>query len=134
MEKRKRISWVALFLISVMAGLLILGCSHLQKGKENASEIVYEITPMAEVTKVSYFIKKLEGTPKLFFEIGIKNISKENHKYRAVVLLNEGPSGSALFPAKEMGKLDPGKELSLQFPIFYDKFPKGFTLMVETYD
>jgi hypothetical protein len=132
--KRKKGNLIALFQILFFIFPLILACAHLEENQGKTSEIAYDISPSAQVTKVSYFLKQLEGAQKLFFEIGIKNVSKENHKYRAAVLLNEGPSGSALYPVKEEGKLGPGKELALQFPIFYDRLPKGFTLIVETYD
>jgi hypothetical protein len=132
--KGKKGKLIALFQILFFIFLVILACAHLEENQGKTSEIAYDISPSAQVTKVSYFLKQLEGTQKLFFEIGIKNVSKENHKYRAAVLLNEGPSGSALYPSKEAEKLGPGKELVLQFPIIYGELPKGFTVMVETYD
>jgi len=130
-KKDKKGSMVVYLILSLFI-FPVLACSQLEKKKESLPEIVYDLTPMVELTKVSYFLKKLEGSPKLFFEIGIKNVSKESHKFRVTVFLKEGPSGSALYPIK--GNLDSNKELVQNFPFFYDKLPKGFTLTVETYD
>jgi hypothetical protein len=129
---KKKLRLIAVSLILLLTIYSVFACSHLQKKEEGDLGINYNLSPDVEITKVSYFLKKLEGAPRLFFEIGIKNISKEAHKYRVTVLTSDGPSGSALYPVK--GKLDPGKDLGQAFPLFFSNFPKGFTLNVETYD
>jgi hypothetical protein len=132
MKKAERAGLVILFLTLLLATFLLSACSHLETKSDSVPGIAYEIPPGAEITKVSYYLKQIEGSTKLFFDIGLKNTTQEAHVYRVTVFLHEGPSGSIMYPIK--GKLEPKKELVQNFLLFHDLLPKGYTLLVEVYD
>lgn len=100
------------------------------------ANIRYEIAPEAEITAAKCFIAPWKGNDYLHFEIEIKNITDKQHRYRARILLDEGPAIAGLFPRKvKKGKtIQPGKTNKIILPMLYTKEPKGFLVMVEVFD
>jgi len=120
------------------------GCASSQKKANeypglfpgSKANIRYEIAPEAEITMAKYYMAPWKGKDYLHFEIEIKNISKEKHRYRVAVLLDEGPGIAGLYPRKvKKGKtVEPGKTHKGKLPMYYDKEPKGILVKVEVFD
>ena len=132
MKKMEKAGLIVLSITLFVATFLLSACAHVETTSESAPGIAYEIPPGVEITKISYYLKRIEGSTKLFFDVGLKNTTKEAHIYRLSLFLNEGPSGSIMYPIK--GQLAPGKELVQNFLLFHDLLPKGYTVLVEVYD
>jgi len=129
-------SWFLLLLTVVVGVSLLLlypaASTHAaEKSKEGIpSNITYNVCKSAEITKVSYFFEKYKGKPRLHFEITIKNVSPEMKRFRVNIYLPEGPSSGGFYPRKGKG-IEPGKTLTRKFPMYFDKFPSGFMLVVK---
>jgi len=117
-------------LVAIVAFALAAGCATL--GKSKSQTLSYDVCPAAEITKVGYFMKTYKGAPRLHFEVGIKNVSKEPKRFRLNILLPEGAAAGGFYPRK--GKppvIEPGKELVQTFPMYFSSWPTGFTLVVK---
>ena len=94
------------------------------------SNITYDVCKSAEITKVSYFFEKYKGKPRLHFEITVKNVSPEMKRFRVNIYLPEGPSSGGFYPRKGKG-IESGKTLTRKFPMYFNKLPSGFMLVVK---
>jgi hypothetical protein len=128
--------WLNLLVIVFLGGYLVFwgkpaGAeaekSNLEKGIP--ANITYEIVDSAEIAKISYFIQIYEGSPRLHFEIALKNIAKEPKRFRLNILLPEGPSGGGFYPIQG-GAIEPGKTLTQVYPMYFSQLPSGFTIVV----
>ena len=94
------------------------------------SNIRYDVVKGAEITKVAYFFEKYQGKDRLHFEVTIKNLTDQTKRYRLNILLPEGPAAGGFYPVKGNG-IEPGKDLTQKYPMYFHSMPTGFTLVVK---
>ncbi|MBN1102995.1 MAG: hypothetical protein JXL84_06235 [Deltaproteobacteria bacterium] len=94
------------------------------------ANIQYDVVKGAEVTKVAYFFEKYQGKSRLHFEVTIKNVTDQIKRYRLNILLPEGPAAGGFYPVKGKG-IEPGKDLTQKYPMYFHSMPTGFTLVVK---
>jgi hypothetical protein len=129
-----RIVVLAVFL---SAGLWLMGCATTgptAKEEGIARNIVYNVTDSAEITKVAYYLKEYKGKTCLHMMVTIKNTSPETKRFRVNIFLPEGPSGGGFYPSKIKGDvkgIEAGKELSGEFPMYFNELPTGYTILVK---
>lgn len=80
-------------------------------------QISHDVTKEAQVTNFQYYLKDWEKEKTLFYKITIKNVSKENHRFRVIISIPEGDSVGGLLPDTPSGKFEPGKEMSAEYPV-----------------
>ena len=103
----------------------------------STADIKYEVAPEAEITMAKYYIAKYQQKDYLHVDVEIKNISQKEHRYRVRILLDEGAAIAGLYPRKvKKGAigLKPGEKMKRKFPMYYQKEPKGLTVMVEVFE
>jgi len=116
---------------------LITGCATSGSSGDAGGispNIVYNVADSAQISKISYFFKEYKGAERLHMEIAVKNISNQTKRFRVNIFLPEGPSGGGLYPRKVKGDvkgIDAGKEHTRVFPMYYDKLPSGFMIVVK---
>jgi len=132
MQRKNKLTIILGVLILFIGSIILASCATTSGKAKTGAAITYDVCSSAKITSVSYFIKKYKGAPRLHIKIGIKNISKEPKRFRVKIFLSEGPSSGGFYPRK--GKppvIKPGKELSRTFPMYFSKFPSGFTIVVQ---
>jgi hypothetical protein len=123
--------------VLLAAGMGIMGCATMQGPAQQEampSNISYSVPDSAELTKVSYYFKEYKGASRLHMELTLKNLSPETKRFRVNIFLPEGPSGGGLYPRKvkdDMKGIEAGKELTQEFPMYFDRLPSGFTIIVK---
>ena len=88
----------------------------------------------AQLAKVAYYLKAYEGADRLHMELTVKNVSSEAKRYRVHVFLPEGPAGGSLFPRKVKGDdkgIAAGESHTMALPMYFDRLPSGFTIVVK---
>ena len=118
-----------------VAGILTSGPALGQPPENWSGGIAYEVPPSATITKVSFYMGKTESGPMLFYEIGIRNVSEKNVRFKLTIYPLEGdPVAGSYPPQKRKGKplaLEPKEEMTLKWPVFAKGMPKGFALVVK---
>ena len=130
----KKTKCVWLFSVFVLLGGLAVGIAAPANGEGIAANIAYDVCDTAQITKVSYYLKDYKGAERLHMEIGVKNVSSATKRFRVHIFLPEGPGGGGLYPrkVKEDAKgIDAGKEHTEVLPMYFDKLPSGFTIVVK---
>lgn len=124
--------------IFLALSLLFFGCAAQKMGSMKKSDgipanIVYQVPDSVEITKVSYGIKAYKNSPRLHMEVTVKNLSKEMKRFRVNILLPEGPAGGGLYPrsTKKVKGVAAGSEFTREFPMYYDKLPSGYMIVVK---
>jgi hypothetical protein len=113
--------------------LLISGCATAPE-KSEGPVATLEVSPSAEITALTYSMKKSQfsGGEKFHIKVGIKNISDKENRYRVSIFLPDGASAGGFYPVK--GKppvLKPGQEMVSEFPMYFDRVPDTLTVKVE---
>lgn len=132
-----RCRWIVGLLALVVAGGLLSACATTGKPAAEAGiapNITYQVADSAQITKVAYFFKNYKGSERLHMELTVKNVSAETKRFRVHIFLPEGPGGGGLFPRKVKGDVkgvDAGQEHTRVFPMYYDRLPSGFTIVVK---
>ena len=93
-------------------------------------EMSFQTPASLALSKVTYDVAKFKGKDRLIFEITIKNVSSDPHRYRLRIALTNGPSAGALCPRKgKPPQISPGKEFTVKLPFLdYDKMPEGVAI------
>jgi len=95
-----------------------------------ADEVAFELPDSLQVTYLKYYIGKFKDKERLIFELKVKNLSSEDHRYRMRISLKDGTSAGMLVPRK--GKppvIKAGKEEKIKLPfIEYGQQPEGITI------
>ena len=131
---RKKTKLVWLFSVFVLCGGLAVGLAPPANAEGIASNIAYDVCDTAQITKVSFYMKAYKGAERLHMEIGVKNVSSETKRFRVHIFLPEGPGGGGLYPRKVKGDVkgvDAGKEHTEVLPMYFDKLPSGFTIIIK---
>jgi hypothetical protein len=133
---RRKGKWCTFVLALCLPLCILWGCASTQSagggiaGGGIPSNIHYDVVKGAEITKVAYFFEKYEGKDRLHFEVTIKNVSDQTKRYRLNILLPEGPAAGGFYPVKGKG-IEPGKDLTQKYPMYFHSMPTGFTLVVK---
>ncbi len=131
---KTKLRWVLVFSV-LLASVLWMGTPAAEAAQEGISpNIVYEVADSAEITKVAYYFKEYKGKTRLHIELTLKNVSKDVKRYRVNIFLPEGPAGGGLYPRAVKGDVkgvEAGKELSQEFPMYFNELPSGFTIVVK---
>ena len=129
-----RTKFVWLFSLLISCGIFAGGLAASASAESIASNIVYDVCDTAEITKVSYYFKEYKGGERLHMDISVRNISDTTKRFRVNIFLPEGPGGGGLYPRKVKGDIkgvDSGQELTRAFPMYFEKLPTGFTIVVK---
>ncbi|MCD6431074.1 MAG: hypothetical protein J7L57_07640 [Deltaproteobacteria bacterium] len=126
---------LCLLTVLLVMGMFCIGYAaekaEVSKSAEPAS-ISFDLCPSVQITNISYYMKKYKGAPRLHFDISIKNISKEDKRFRLAVFLPDGVAGGGLYPRK--GKppvIKAGEELKRVFPMYFHELPTEFSIMIQ---
>lgn len=128
--------WIVCLVAVLAATVWLTGCVTTGKAAKEeglSQNIVYQVPDSAEITRVAYCFKEYKGASRLHMEIGIRNKSKEAVRYRVNIFTPDGASGGGLYPRKVKGDvkgIPAGEELVQEYPMYYDKLPTGFTIVV----
>jgi hypothetical protein len=129
--------WIVGISVLLAAGVGLMGCvttGSMAKDEGIAPNIAYDVAESAQITHVAYYLKKYKGAERLHIDVTIKNTAPETKRFRVNIFLPEGPSGGGLFPRKVKGDVKgiaAGKELKRVFPMYFDRLPTGFTIIVK---
>lgn len=130
---KSKILW--LLTILFVAGMFCTSYAAEKTAAPQAAEqvsISFDLCPSIQVTSVSYYMKKYKGAPRLHFDVKIKNISKEDKRFRLAIFLPDGVAGGGFYPRK--GKppvIKAGEELSRTFPMYFHELPSEYSIMVQ---
>jgi hypothetical protein len=131
---KTKLRWVLVFSV-LLASVLWMGTPAAEAAQESISpNIVYEVADSSEITKVAYYFKEYKGKTRLHIELTLKNVSQDVKRYRVNIFLPEGPAAGGLYPRAVKGDVkgvEAGKELSQEFPMYFNELPSGFTIVVK---
>ena len=131
--KKSKILWLLTALL--VAGMFCTSYAAEKAEVTKAAEPVtvsFDLCPSVQVTKVSYYMKKYKGAPRLHFDVSIKNISAEDKRFRLAIFLPDGVAGGGFYPRK--GKppvIKAGEELNRVFPMYFNELPIEYSIMVQ---
>jgi hypothetical protein len=98
--------------------------------------IAYDVTPEAKITKISMSTGMTESGEMLIYEVGIKNVSNQPHRFKLTIYTTGVEPVAGYYPltAKKEKPLavEPGAEQTLKLPVFLKKMPEGFAMVVRT--
>lgn len=125
---------------TVLACLIVAGCAGPQPKPGEVfpcaadSKIAKTIAPEAELADFSCVMKKWEGSDTLHFNVAVKNISDQPHRYRVHIFLDNGKAVGGLIPrTTKEGLVEPGQSQSFVYPVSgMDRAPKSIELMIQT--
>ena len=93
-------------------------------------EISFELPDSLSVTYLKYDVLVFNGKERLIFELKVKNLSDEDHRYRMIISLKDGTSAGMLIPRK--GKppvIKSGQVEEIKLPLIeYSQQPDGITI------
>ncbi len=133
----QRCRWVVGLLALMVAGGWLGGCAAAPKPAADAGiapNITYQVADSARVTKVAYYFKVYEGAERLHMELTVKNLAPVAKRFRVHVFLPEGPAAGGFYPLQVKGDvkgIKPGEEQTQAFPMYHDRMPSGFTIVVK---
>ena len=82
------------------------------------NKIEKEISPEAQLEKLTCFFKRFEGVEALHFKVAIKNVSKTPQRYRVQIFLDNGKAVGGLIPRKtKKGLVQPGQTATFVYPV-----------------
>jgi hypothetical protein len=85
---------------------------------EKYSSIAKEIAPEVALEDFSFFIKKWKGEDTLHFKVVLKNISKEDQRFKVNIFLDNGKAVGGLIPRKtKKGLVKPGQTCEFSYPV-----------------
>lgn len=122
--------------VFVVMGYSVLFAQSASLFPGSEATISYDIAPEAEITMARYFLGPYQEKDVLQFEIEIKNVSSEEHRYKVTIFLDEGPAIGWYLPEKpKKGTIGiaPGETVKSLLPIYYSQESKGFLVKVEVF-
>ncbi len=125
-KERKRLSW---FLFTpVLFILFLLGCQTPQHAVSLKQELTYQ-TPKkkVEVTKISIYSKKWEGTPTTWVDVGLRNNDAVARDFRVIIALDEEP----IVGATTAKPVAPQEEATVTISTTAKAFPARLSIRVE---
>ncbi|HDR16735.1 MAG TPA: hypothetical protein ENN79_14895 [Desulfobacteraceae bacterium] len=132
---KTKFRWIVGFSVLLAFALCVPGAIAAEATQEGISpSIVYQVADSAELTKVAYYFKEYKGKTVLHMELSLKNVSPDVKRYRVNIFLPEGPAAGGLYPRALKGDvkgIEAGKEMSQEFPMYFNNLPTGFTIVVK---
>lgn len=152
---RKQALWLGLAALVAGLALMAAGCAE-TGGKEAtmaapamkaapaakaapamvpcAAKLEQQIAAEAQVVGFTCFVDKYKGKPSLHFKVTLKNVSKEEQRFRVNIFLDDGKAVGGLIPEKTKGGLvKPGTEAGFTYPVQgYTGTPAEVMLVVKT--
>ncbi|MFX0198770.1 MAG: hypothetical protein ACFFCW_21830 [Candidatus Hodarchaeota archaeon] len=108
--------------------LLAVFCSLVFSATVMADALSFDITPKAELKKVSMYLKEIRKKSTVnavVFEVTVKNIDSVPHLYSVTVVIPNVGGSEGFIPAKGEEKLAPQAEGTTSIGIICSGFPKG---------
>jgi hypothetical protein len=137
-----RLKGVSTWLLVIMAaaGLILTGCITAKPKPGEVFPCVADgkfdktIAPEALLEDFSCVFKKWEGSDTLHFNVAIKNVCKEDQRFKVNIFLDNGKAVGGLLPrTTKKGLLKPGQTAKFVYPVKgMNKKPKAITLIVKT--
>lgn len=130
MKKAKGVVFVTMAILALAGLVLAMGCGAPQKKTDPAAvateyfacapkeKLTYSIAPEAEVTEFRCFMGKYKKAASLHFLITVKNVSKEDQRYRVNLFLDNGKAVGGLIPrTTKKGLIKPGATATFTYPV-----------------
>ena len=139
MNRFKRVTtW--LLVILAAAGLALAGCAGTMPKPGEVFSCVKEsklektIAPEAQLEDFSCVFKEWKGKVTLHFNVAIKNVSKEDQRFKVNIFLDNGKAVGGLIPRKtKKGLVKPGQTAKFVYPVKgMCKKAKAIMLIVKT--
>ena len=135
---RINISWL-LFVLA--AGLFVITGCMTPKPKPGEvftcvkdADLTKTISKEASLENFSCVLKKWEGQDTLHFMVAVKNISKEDQRFKVNIFLENGKAVGGLLPRKTAkGLIKPGQTAEFTYPVKgVDHSPGKIDLFIKT--
>ena len=132
---RKKKCFMLVFCATVFLYMVIFTAYGGTKNEGTALSINFDVTPKAQVTKVSCYIKELNKKPSLHVNLAVKNVSEKAQRFNVKLHLKDsGQNVGGYLPRKgKKGKpplMEPGKIGNVTFAMFYEKLPKSISIKI----
>lgn len=126
-EIGKKFRILFIFALSLLIGYSLFGCSTVPT-KAIVEPISYHFTKDAEVTKISFYMKKPRDLPYpvCWVDVSIKNLLDKEQSFLVVVQIDDEP-GVALRTKKPV---EPKKEETLSLITMSKNYPKRFSVTI----
>jgi len=129
-----------IFVISALAAMALTGYAvpEAKAGESfpcvSSSNLDKQIAPEAELKEFSCFFKKWEGRETLHFNVAVKNVCKEDQRFKVNIFLDNGKGVGGLIPAKiKKGLVKPGETATAVYPVTsMSEKPKSIMLVIKT--
>jgi hypothetical protein len=137
-QSKIKLPWLLFFIVTF--SFVLNGCM-ITKPKvgetfscAKESSINKIISPEAQLEDFSCIIKQWDGSDTLHFNIAVKNISKEDQRFKVNIFLANGKAVGGLLPRKiKKGLLKPGETLKFTYPVKGVDYVSGtIDLLVKT--
>jgi hypothetical protein len=116
--------------------VLVVFCSLVFSLTVMAKDLSYDITPKAELKKVTMYLKKIRKKSTetaVVFDVTVKNTDSVPHLYSVTVLIPGIGASEGFVPAKGDEKLAPQAEGTASIGIISSGFPtRAYTIKVDT--
>lgn len=135
---------ISLLVMLVAAAVLALGgCAAKQDTAKAAPDtfacagkgkLVRATAPEAKLVGFSCFFKKWKGEKVLHFKVAVKNVSKEDQRFKVNIFMDNGKAVGGLLPRKiKKGLVKPGAVAKFTYPVRgMTKKPGSVTVLVKT--
>ncbi len=130
MKKARGLVFVTMAVLALAGLMLAMGCGAPQKKTDPAAvaskyfacapkeKLAYSIAPEAQVTEFRCFMGTYKKVPSLHFLITVKNVSKEDQRYRVNIFMDNGKAVGGLIPRKtKKGLVKPGATATYTYPV-----------------
>ncbi len=99
-----------------------------------ANSVKVQVADEAALEGFECSFKKFDGVKSLWFKVTLRNISKEDQRYKVNIFLDSGKAVGGLIPrTTKKGLMKPGATASFSYPAKgQDTKPKEVTLIVKT--
>jgi len=126
-EIGKKLRMLFVFVLSLLIGYSLFGCSTMPT-KAIEEPISYHLTKDAEVTRISFYMKKPRDLPYpvCWVDVSIKNLLDKEQSFLVVVQVDDEP-GVALRTKKPV---EPKKEETLSLITMSRSYPKRFSVTI----
>ena len=123
---RKGSSVIKLLVLGLILAFVSTGCRAVIKPSEEPQGLTYEVMEGAQISKVSLYMKAVEGVPRCWVDVTVKNLSEASEKFKVIVKVDDEP-GVAVISKKP---IDPKKEDTISVMTLAKILPRTISLTV----
>ena len=132
-----RLKRTALVLAAVVCALALAGLAAAPvavAAEKCANKFFKEVSKEAELSNVECYKKKFDGVDSLWYKVTVKNLSKEEQRFKVNIFLDSGKAVGGLIPRKtNKGLVKPGQSMSFAYPVKGQAdLPAETTIFVKT--